>query len=78
MQESTCQKDETDSMQRVRLVDYKKEKKRKKDQAMTSYLKAEVNMPTLRMTCSCTSFLIAHALLHSGACWPGRGGGIWL
>ena len=51
-------------------------KKKKKAQAMTSYLKARVNMPTLGVTC--TSFLIAHALLHSGACCPGRGGGIWL
>ena len=61
----------------MRPVDHKKEeKKKKKAQAMTSYLKARVNMPTLGVTC--TSFLIAHALLHSGACCPGRGGGIWL
>ena len=41
---------------------------------MTNYLKARVNMLTLGMTC--TSLLIAHALLHSGACCPGRRGGI--
>ena len=53
-----------------------KEKRKKKAQAMTSFLKAWVNMPTLGVTC--TSFLIACALIHSGACCPGRGGGIWL
>ena len=59
-----------------KLVDYKKKEKKKKAQAMTSYLKARVNVLTLGLTC--TSFLIAHALLHSGACCSGRGGGIWL
>ena len=75
VQESTCQKDER-LKQTLRLVDYKKRKKKKKAPAMTSYLKARVNMLTLGVTC--TSFLIAHALLHSGACCPGRGGRIWL
>ena len=51
-------------------------KEEKKAQIMTSYLNVRVNMPTLGVTC--TSFLIAHALLHSGACCPGRGGSIWL
>ena len=38
---------------------------------MTSYLKAQVNMPTLGV--ACTSFLIAHAALRgSGGCPPGN------